>query len=212
MMRQFMDIIAHALNEARHFGQSFEEIARQYATWEEFLHATDGLDVLYRGHHGDGTDDHSFMTDYVGHAANYADDADSIDGFAFNPTDVLYFNDETFECLRDAYRGLSNPDLVTAYRAALNGNRHAAEFSGAIKKVKAILHSDTPYEDICGIPEENDPLVPLLQQYAAQQGKNIIAFHGSDYADYGGQTEYVVGDVSKLADLRKLYQRVHHNI
>ena len=54
----------------------------------------------------------------------------------------------------------------------------------------------------------NDLLVPLLQAYARQHGKNIIAFHGSDYADYGGQTEYVVGDVSKLADLRALYARL----
>jgi hypothetical protein len=72
--------------------------------------------------------------------------------------------------------------------------------------VVTVIRGDMPYSKICGIPRRNDVMIPLMQKYARDaHGKNIIAFHGNDYAEYGGQTEFVVGDVSKLVDLRKLY-------
>lgn len=171
------------------------------------------MDVLYRGHSNDQTGDNSFMTDYVGHAAEYAGDDGKIDAFAYDPRDVLYYNDSRFDEMRNAYNRLSNKQLTSIYQASLDAGRfgNAMMNSGlktgdqVIAKVKRILRGNTPYSKICGNPTINDILVPLLQKYAHEHGKNIIAFHGSDYADYGGQTEYVVGDISKLIDLRKLY-------
>jgi hypothetical protein len=147
------------------------------------------------------------MTDYVGHAAEYAGDSGRIDAFVLNPGDVLYYDDRRFDEMRHAYRRLSDQQLLATYNASLVGNRFAdTQNFGVVKK---LLRSDTRYSNISGDPTRNDALVPLLQKYAREaHGKNIIAFHGNDYADYGGQTEYVVGDVLKLTDLRKLYTAV----
>jgi hypothetical protein len=58
-------------------------------------------------------------------------------------------------------------------------------------------------------PGRNDLLIPLMQHYARDvRGKNIIAFLGGDFGDFGGQNEYVVGRVSELTDLRALYDQV----
>jgi hypothetical protein len=197
-MRQFINIVEQALNEARHFGQSFEEIARQYPTWQQFLRATDGLDVLYRGHHDDATGDNAFMTDYFGHAEEYASDSGRIDAFAYQPSDVLYFNDAQFDELREHYSGLSDEELAAVYQQALAGNRHAEEFGpDALRRVTRIIRRPVPYSKISTYAWLNDMVVPLMQKYASDvKGKNIIAFHGSDYAMYGGQTEYVVRDIS----------------
>ncbi len=180
----------------------------KYNTFKQFIRATDGMDVLYRGHHDVETSDNSFMTDFFGHAEQYIDDTGRIDAFAFDPNDVLFFNDARFNEMRNAYRRLTDQQLAAVYKAALTGHRFADEFRGGLSAVKKMIRSDTPYSAICGDPSKNDALIPLLQVYARERGKNIIAFHGNDYADYGGQTEYVVGDVRKLTDLRKLYTRV----
>ena len=183
---------------------------------EQFIRKTDGEEVLYRGHGADTTGNNVFMTDYVGHAAEYAGDG-RVDAFAYDPNDVLYYDDRRFDELRHAYRELSDQQLAALYKASLAGGIFAnAMMNSGLKtgrqvlaKVKRILRGTTAYAKISGDAMANDLLVPLLQQYARDQGKNIIAFHGSDYADYGGQTEYVVGDISKLADLRALYAKLH---
>ena len=183
---------------------------------EQFIRKTDGEEVLYRGHGADTTGDNVFMTDYVGHAAGYAGHDGRVDAFAYDPNDVLYYDDRRFDELRHTYRELSDQQLAALYKASLVGGIFAnAMMNSGLKtgrqvlaKVKRILRGTAPYSTISGDSMANDLLVPLLQQYARDQGKNIIAFHGNDYADYGGQTEYVVGDISKLADLRELYARL----
>ena len=46
-----------------------ERFAASCDTFDKFVRKTDGMDVLYRGHHDGATGNNSFMTDYVGHAA-----------------------------------------------------------------------------------------------------------------------------------------------
>lgn len=189
----------------------YVELAKKCSSSDEFIRKTNSgfLDVLYRGHSGREISNNAFMTDYYGHAAEYSDGG-VVDAFAYDPEDVLYLDDARFDELRDRYSGLSDQKLKTVYQDALSGNIHAQEFSTSFPVVKKFLRSGTKYSDICGNYEKNDVFVPLLQKFAREaHNKNIIAFHGGDYSDYGGQTEYVVGDVSKLVDLRKLYLNVH---
>lgn len=217
-MRRFIDIASALFENAR--DERLADLARKHDSVEAFIHATDGEEVLYRGHRDDETQNNSFMTDYVGHAETYADEG-RIDAFAYSPEDVLYFNDERFEEMRRTLDRLDDDELAQAYQEALQGNRFAHEF--ALDAVKEIVRGReieddwgredweyTPYSEIAGNPELNDAFVPLMQKWAREKhGKNIIAFHGNDYAGFGGQTEYVVGDVSQLTDLRKLYAAVH---
>ncbi len=164
------------------------------------------MDVLYRGHAGDETGDFSFMTDYVGHAAEYGD---TVDAFAYSPGDVWFFNDARFDEMRSAYNRLMPGELAALYREALTNNRHAVHYENSLRAVRRVIRGDEPYSTFCANFELNDTLIPLMQKWALDKhGKNIIAFHGGDYADYGGQTEYVVGSVAKLTDLRKLYASV----
>lgn len=186
--------------------QRLARIAQQCSTPEQFIIKTDGEDVLYRGHYAAEVGDNVFLSDYVGHAREYAGDDGRIDGFGYDPNDVLYYDDRRFDEMRGAYRNLSGKQLAAIYQ-----NSHSGLPTGqqALAKVKPILRGNMPYSQISGDSATNDLLVPLLQLYARHHGKNIIAFHGNDYADYGGQTEYVVGDISKLIDLRALYAKVH---
>ena len=39
-----------------------------------------------------------------------------------------------------------------------------------------------------------------------------ISFVGTDYADYGGQNEFVVLDVSKYKSLREIWEKVGLNV
>lgn len=208
-MREFINLVH--LAEASAWAMSFEELAAKCDTVEQFIYATDGKDVLYRGHSGDTTANNSFMTDYVGHAAQYTDDTGKIDAFAYNANDVYFFNDQHFDEMRRVYNRLENNQFDALYKEALVGSRFAnsIDYRKDVRMARKIIQSDVPYSEISGIPERNDTVVPLMQKYARDvHSKNIIAFHGNDYADYGGQTEYVVGDVSKLLDLRKLYATV----
>jgi hypothetical protein len=183
---------------------------------EKFIRSLDsytGADVLYRGHHDEAPPNNCYMTDYVGHAATYAGDEGRVDAYVYDPRDVLQFNDARFEEMRRFYLRLPDAELATAYRSALTGNRHAGEFSQSLPLVRKTLRSDVPYSQVSGDPRRNDALVPLMQKYARDvHGKNIVSFHGSDYADYGGQAEFVVGDVSKLTDLRRLHASVHRDV
>ncbi len=202
-MRDLIDIVRPLVESADL--DALKTLAQKHDDVDAFIRATDGLDVLYRGHHDDATGDNSFLTDYVGHAAQYGEDG-TIDAFAYDPNDVFYFDDNRFDEMRFALRRLDDEDLVEVYRKALEGNRFAEHFD--FNTVKDVIEGDTPYSEISGVPEINDALVPLLQSYARQKGKNIIAFHGNDYADYGGQIEFVVGEIARLTDLRKLHAGV----
>lgn len=202
MMRRYINIVESI------YLTSFEKLAQRCDTVEQFLRKTDGMNVLYRGHYDDETPNHAFMTDYIGHALEYAGDEGRIDAFVVDPNDVMYFSDLRFDEMRSTMARLSDQQLATTYKNALDGNRFADEFLHSFPMIKKIIRGDTPYSIICRDPSQNDPIVPLLQAYAEKHGKNIIAFHGNDYADYGGQTEYVVRNVSKLVDLRKFYINV----
>jgi hypothetical protein len=187
--------------------EAYVELARKCDTVEQFIKKTDGMDVLYRGHSGGDTSDFSFMTDYVGHAEQYGD---TVDAFAYNTGDVWFFNDARFDEMRSAYNRLMPGELAALYQAALQDNRHAVHYENSLRAVRRVIRGDEPYSAFCANFELNDALIPLMQKWAHDKhGKNIIAFNGGDYADYGGQTEYVVGSVSKLTDLRKLYASVH---
>lgn len=211
-MKSLRDIIALVesaqLSEA--YGNDFASLAKQCATVEQFIKKTDGMDVLYRGHHGGAVENHSFFTDYVGHAEQYGD---IVDAYGYDPQDVLFFNDQRFDDMRSSYRRAAEwePEkLATIYRNALHGNRFGPDLETQIERVVEVIlgEEDVSYSDFCDNFEQNDAFIPLMQSYAAQKGKNIIAFQGGDYADYGGQNEYVVNDVSKLVNLRQLYVSV----
>lgn len=209
-MRNFIDIIEQAsrLAESIHLGP-FERLAQQYPDIDQFIRATDGQDALYRGH-GEGTviDDHSFFTDYVGHAEQYGD---VIDAFAYDPQDVMLYNDQRFEEMRSFYRRASEwepENLAKIYRETLAGNRFHEDLGSQIERVVEVILSDDDisYSSFQHNFEENDAFIPLMQSYAASKGKNIIAFRGGDYD--GDQVEYVLGDVSKLVNLRDLHARI----
>lgn len=190
--------------------QPFLDLARKYPDVEEFIRKTDGMDVLYRGHYHDEMSNNVFMTDYVGHAYEYASGSDEgrVDAFVVDFNEILFFDDDTFNELRRFY--LSAGKLQNSYREALAGNVHAAQFQEALPLVKKFLQSGTPYSEISGNYEENDMLIPLMQKFARDvHGKNIIGFYGGDYSEYGGQNEFVVGDTSNLVNLRKLHASVH---
>lgn len=194
----------------------FIELAQECSSFNEFLKKTDGMDVLYRGHFGDTVGNNAFMTDYVGHAWEYAggeDDGGQVDAFAVDWTDVIFFKDQQFNEMRSAYGHYSYRQLAIIYKNAFAEDRLAnammnGEMNGrqAIEKIIEILQGDHRYSSISDNPVINDLFIPLMQRFAAERGKNIIGFVGGDY---GGQNEFVVHDVSKLVNLRDLYDRVH---
>jgi hypothetical protein len=191
--------------------RGFVEMARTNDTIEGFIDATDGWPVLYRGHFGDKVEDNSFFTDYVGHARSYVDETGRIDAYAFDPRDALMFDDVRFDEMRFAYMRLDADELADLYRTALAGNRFGPDLMSeeTLGTLYEILQGETPYSEMSADPGRNDLLIPLMQHYAREaRGKNIIAFLGSDFGDFGGQNEFVVGRVAELTDLRALYGQV----
>lgn len=189
----------------------FLRMARENDTVEGFIRATDGWSVLYRGHSGGEVEDNSFFTDYVGHAESYTDETGRIDAYAFDPRDVLMFDDVRFDEMRFVYMRLDARKLKETYRAALVGNRFMPDLMKreTLDALYEILQGDTPYSDMSADPGRNDILIPLMQHYAREvKGRNIIAFVGGDFGDFGGQNEFVVGRVTELTDLRRLYGQV----
>lgn len=213
MMRDFINIIERGLLliESIHLAP-FERLAQQYPDVNQFINKTDGQDALYRGHGGHAAVvDHSFFTDYLGHAGQYGD---FIDAFAYDPQDVMMFDDQRFEEMRSFYRRASEwepENLADLYCNSLVGNRFRNELNDQIERVVEVILSDEDisYSSFCSNYEENDAFIPLMQSYAASKGKNIIAFRGGDYD--GDQTEYVVGDVSILVNLRDLHARIQND-
>ena len=196
------------INLVEAMGNDFVSLAQKCQTVDEFIRRTDGMDALYRGHSGGPVENNSFFTDYVGHAGEYGD---TIDAYGFDFHDVFFFNNEHFDEMRNAYRALSPKAFTTLYRASLVGNRFALEYENALPAVRSFIRSTEPYSTICSNYPDNDKLIPLMQYYAlTARGCNIIGFLGGDYGDYGGQNEYVVGDISRLTNLRQLYASVHH--
>ncbi len=182
-----------------------DERARHYPDLNSFLKSLDSahFDILYRGHSGEEPTHDAFMTDYVGHAFEYGE---HVNAYEYHYEDLMNFDDQQFENMRSEYRRL---DLTALYRQCLAGHTFAEEWAKSLKFIKMVINSEIPYSRISQNFGRNDPLVPLMQYYAESKGKNIICFLGGDYAEYGGQNEYVVSDVSKLRDLNKLHREIH---
>jgi hypothetical protein len=184
--------------------KSLMDIANKSNSYKEFLDKTDGSDVLYRAHHGDGLENNIFMTDWIGHAKTYTDNPEEIDGLVFDFSDLLFVDDNVFNVLRWEYSHLTTEELKRLYR----GHKHLDPTKKDLLAVKKALASDKQYSDIIPNIALNDLLIPLLQDYASKKGKNIISFLGSDYADYGGQHEFVVKDISSYPTLRGIWDSV----
>src|SRR5574343_1931864 len=84
--------------------EPFIDLARKCETFDQFIRKTDGMDVLYRGHHDEHVGNNVFATDYVGHALEYAGDGGQVDGFIVDWNDVLFIKDRVFEDIRHTYR------------------------------------------------------------------------------------------------------------
>lgn len=188
------------------------DLAKRCADYDEFIRKTDGMDVLYRGHFDDSVENDVFMTDYVGHAAEYIDDSGKIDGFLVDWSDVLWIKNAEFEQIRLVCQRLTKSDYTAIYRDAWSGNRLSnsmPRLGSAVAKVQKVIASDEQFDSFSDDPSIMNLMVPLLQHYALKRGKNIISFVGGDYG--GSQNEFVVHDVSKLVNLRDLFARVHQN-
>lgn len=188
------------------------DLAKRCSTYDEFIRKTDGMDVLYRGHFDDSVGNNAFMTDYVGHAAEYVDETGKIDGFLVDWSDVMWIKNAEFEQIRLECQRLTKSDYAAIYRDALADGRLSNSMprrGSVIAKVQKVIDGDVPFDSFSDDPTIMDLVVPLLQHYALKRGKNIISFVGGDYG--GSQNEFVVHDVSKLVNLRDLFARVHQN-
>lgn len=200
-MRQFMKIVETAELE------QLKALALRCETVDQFLKKTDGMDVLYRGHHEDVVPNDSFMTDYIGHAEQYGDGG-TVDAFAVNLySDVFMFKDDQFDQMRFALQRMDNDEFTHHYKTVLP-DRLSNMGARWLPVAKKVIKGEQPFSEIAMIPNKNDAVVPLMQAWAASKGKNIIAFMGGDYGEYGGQMEFVVHDVSRLLNLRTLYMQV----
>ena len=172
-------------------------------SFDDYLRKTDSLRAfnLYRG--GSPLSDLCFMTDYIGHAREYGD---PVDGIVCDPEDVLRFDTAAFERLRHALGGLGRAALKKMYApfaVKLPDVQEATAFA------YRFLRSEVPYEDVSWDARKNDMLVPLMVHYARTEGKNVVVFTGGDYADYGGQDEYVVDDISRYPKLSDLWKQAN---
>lgn len=173
-------------------------VAKSYGA---FLKSTDGMDVLYRGT-TNGLADNIFMTDYIGHALEYADGLDDVEAVLIDIDDVMRFDDQTFDRLRADLRKRPAAYFLSLYKHA-DAKLHVTKEK--INLVREALASETPYSELAQNYEVNDLLVPVMQAHAERHGKNIISFLGNDYAEHGGQMEFVVRDISRYPSLRDIW-------
>lgn len=189
-----------------------QKLAGEAGSYADFVKNTDGERVLYRGAlKDDALGNNVFMTDYVGHAKEYTDDGsyDSVKGIVFSPDEVMHFNDTAFDAMRKEFATMSRTELRGLYEGH---EKLSAPDSGTLKAVESALRSKKPYSELVGNLELNDHLVPVMQKYAENHGKGIISFLGTDYADYGGQLEYVVKDTSKHPTLSDIWEKSKQHI
>ena len=118
------------------------------------------------------------------------------------------FKDHQFDEMRFALRRMDDDEFAHHYATVLP-ERIAGFLEDWMPIAKQVIEDDDSYSEIATDPQKNDALIPLMQAWGASKGKNIIAFMGGDYGDYGGQMEFVVHDVSRLMNLRTLYAQVH---
>lgn len=190
------------------------DLAKQY-DYETFLKKTDNVtsiyNILYRGMYDTLLTDKSFFSDYIGHATQYGD---YVDGIIYNDNDVLYFDDTTFNKLRDRFKNITNNELNNIYSYYFENHKLYDAMDGeysdevdVINFVKSFLKSNTLYTKVQQDKVKNDLLIPIMLYYAELKGKNIIQFIGGDYSDYGGADEFVVNDVSRYDKLSDIWKR-----
>lgn len=193
--------------------------------YDTFLNKTDSLAsryfMLYRGSADESLHNNIFMTDYIGHAREYGE---HVEGIVADSNDLLRFNDNVFSGLRGQMRKLSKQDLMTIYKPYFDGGKVDAygityksngktvritTDKSVIEFVFKFIQSSVRYSNFSKQYDLNNLLVPIMQHYAKLKGKNIISFLGGDYADYGGQDEFVVGDTSKYVTLKSIWEKAN---
>lgn len=191
------------------------DIAKKY-DYSTFLTKSDGVDynILYRGMaEDDELTNNIFMTDYIGHARDYSDNDDSVDGLIYDIKDVLYFNDNVFNNLRTQFKNINKKELTNIYSDAFKNNKLFDVMEGEYETEKDIINfvlnflkSDIQYTKVQNDKVKNDLLIPIMTYYAKTKNKNIISFVGGDYSDYGGADEFVVNDISKYKKLSEIWK------
>lgn len=211
--------------------QDLINIAKKY-DYFTFVNKTDTValkyNILYRGmSEGNELENNSFMADYVGHAKEYGE---YVDGIIVGNEKILYFNNNTFNILRDKFAELLIPNIPKnfdydeyelKFKKKLNeiylpyfkqNKLDDAIYSLNFSKKKII---DFVYDFIVDSAEDyikysmnkqNDFFIPILMYYANSKGINIISFYGNDF---GGTDEYVVNDISKYTKLSDIWKSVN---
>lgn len=185
--------------------------------YNTFLDKTDSLvynyNILYRGssEYDRVLFNECFMTDYIGHAREYGED---IDGILYDKNDLIYFDNYTFNELREYFEDFEDLDKIIkeVYEPyfkkygvdtiEINDNIISVE-----KFVYIFLRKNINFKNACKNCKVSDALVPIMLYYAKKKNKNIISFLGSDYQLYGGADEYVVNDVSRYITLKDIWTK-----
>jgi hypothetical protein len=189
--------------------------------YNTFLDKTDSLvcnyNILYRGssEYNIILFDECFMTDYIGHAREYGED---IDGILYDKNDLIYFDNNTFNELREYFEDIEDLDKIIkevykpyfkkygADTIEINNNIISVE-----KFVYIFLRKDINFKNACKNCKVSDALVPIMLYYAKNKNKNIISFLGSDYQLYGGADEFVVIDISKYTTLSDIWKKANNS-
>ena len=187
--------------------------------YNTFLDKTDSLvynyNILYRGssEYDRLLFNECFMTDYIGHAREYGED---IDGILYDKNDLIYFDNYTFNELREYFEDFEDLDKIIkeVYEPyfkkygvdtiEINDNIISVE-----KFVYIFLKKNINFKNACKNCKVSDALVPIMLYYAKKKNKNIISFLGSDYQLYGGADEYVVNDVSRYITLKDIWNKAN---
>lgn len=207
------------LNLKSKFPQLFK-LATEF-DYNTFLSKTDSLThmyyILYRGISDKDNiiADNSFFSDYIGHAKEYGD---FVDGLIVNPNDILYFDDNIFNKLRNKYNSkstikpLSKKYILNIYNPYFKKNKlfdaMVDEYNderSVINFVYKFINSNIPYSKVQKNKIKNDLLIPIMQYFAIESNYNIIQFVGDDYSDFGGADEFVVNDTSRYTKLSTIW-------
>lgn len=206
-------IIRKSLNEDVNKYDKLIELAKKY-DYETFLEKSDNVtfiyNILYRGMCDRELADNCFFTDYIGHAKQYGD---YVDGIIYKNEDLLYYDDDTFNNLRNDLSNISKKELTKIYSYYFDNkklfdamNDEYSDEKSVIKFVYNFIKSSIPYSKVSQRKIKNDLLIPIMMHYAKLKGKNIIQFLGGDYWDYGGADEFVVDDVSRYTKLSDIWK------
>ena len=207
--------------------------AKKFKTFNDFVKSQDDTsDTLFRGHYGNADEltNDSFFTGEYQHAKaytsldeDYENEADKgrVDALKYDYNDVMHFEDYAFNNMRDIYKNkptsffkkiyqpyLDNWKLTDAIMQAGDEKmiKDPSDDNEVYSFIKSILKSDKPYSDISVNKIKNDLMIPLMQDYAEKQGKNILSFDGSDFY---GEREYVIRDIAKLINLQHIWNKAH---